>query len=292
MWLPLTLLVAVGLLFGAVLNSLADSLPPDADDVRHAPRRPRCFHCGRPHRTRYRLAVAGLLLRRGRCEHCGAPRRWRPVLVELVASLSTAYLWVWAGAAGGPLPDLAARYLAALVLVLSLILVTVIDVEHRLILWVVVWPTALAILAFAALRSLARLVMPGLEMGGNDLVKSLLGGLAGYGVTLAIFLLAEVYMRVVRVVRGQPLEEVAFGGGDVNLAGLVGLAVGWPGVILSLTIAIVAGGLFSLVFILVQLARRRYTPHSAFPYGPFLVLGALVIYLFGKSLAAIFVAGR
>ncbi|MCC6190254.1 MAG: prepilin peptidase [Anaerolineales bacterium] len=291
MWL-LTLLFAAGLLFGAVLNSLADNLPPDADDVRHAPRRPRCPHCGRSHRPPYWLAVAGLLLQRGRCEHCGSPRRWRPVLVELAAGFVTAYLWVWAGAAVGSLPDLAVRYLAALVLVLSLILVTVIDVEHRLILWVVVWPTALAILAFSALRSLAPLVMPGLEMAGNDLVKSLLGGLAGYGVTLAIFVLAEVYIRVVRVVRGQPLEEVAFGGGDVNLAGLVGLAVGWPGVILSLTIAIVAGGLFSLVFILVQLARRRYTPHSVFPYGPFLVLGALVIYLFGKNLAAIFVAGR
>ena len=272
-------LFVLGLGLGVVLNSLADNLPPDANDLRYPPRRPRCRVCGQPHRPAYWLALAAVLRRGGRCEHCGAARHRRPALVELAAGLLTAYLWFWAGRAGAPLAETVAVYLAALVLVLGLLLVTVIDIEHRLILWGVVWPLALV-------TALTGFVLP-----GRGLLKTLLGGLAGYGITLGIFVLAELYARAIQHLRGQPLDEVAFGGGDVNLAGIVGLAVGWPGVLLSLTLAILVGGLYSLGYIVVQVARRRYTPHTAVPYGPFLVLGALAIYLYGKDFAA-WMAGR
>jgi prepilin signal peptidase PulO-like enzyme (type II secretory pathway) len=276
MWLLLVGLFLAGLGGGVLLNSLADNLPPDANDERHPPRRPACRQCGRPYALAHWLALAHLA-RGGRCARCGAPRSaaWRAAAVELAAGFSAAGLWLWAISPGGPLPAALLRYAAALVLVWSCILITVIDVEHRLILWNVVWPVALATALF------------GLALPGKGLTKTLWGGLAGYGITLGIFLLAEVYARVVQRLRGQPLEEVAFGGGDVNLAGIVGLAVGWPGVILALTLAVLAGGLYGLVYIAVQLVRRRYAPHSAMPYGPFLVMGALVIYLFGRDLQAL-----
>ena len=272
-------LFLAGLPLGILLNSLADNLPPDADDLRYPPRRPRCRACGVPHAPATWLALAALVRHGGRCEHCGAPRPKRAVVVELAAGLITAYLWFWAARTGLPFASTLAVYLAALVFVLGCLLITVIDVEHRLILWGVVWPLA----AVAALT--------GAALPGHGLSKTLLGGIAGYAITLGIFVLAELYARGLQWLRGQPLEEVAFGGGDVNLAGLIGLAVGWPGVLLSLTLAILAGGLYSLGFIVVQVVRRRYTPHSAVPYGPFLVLGALTIYLYGKDFAA-WMAGR
>jgi len=272
-------LFVLGLGLGVLLNSLADNLPPDANDLRYPPRRPRCRVCDQPHAPAYWLALAALVGRGGRCEHCGAARRRRAVVVELAAGLITAYLWFWAARAGAPLGESVAVYLAALVLVLGLLLVTVIDIEHRLILWVVIWPAALV-------AALTGFVLP-----GHGLVKTLAGGLAGYLLTLGIYWLAELYVRLVFRLRGQPVDEVGFGGGDVNLAGLVGLAVGWPGVLLALTLAILVGGLYSLGYIVVQLVRRRYTPHSAVPYGPFLVLGALTIYLYGKDFA-LWMAGR
>lgn len=271
-------LFLLGLGLGVVLNSLADNLPPDANDLRHPPRRPRCRACGRPHRPAYWLALAALRTG-GRCEHCGAPRPVRAAVMEVAAGLLTAYLWFWAARTGAPLAETVAVYLAALVLVLGCLLITVIDIEHRLILWGVVWPLALV-------TALTGFVLP-----GHGVSKTLVGGIAGYGLTLGIFGLAELYSRAMARLRGQPLDEVAFGGGDVNLAGIVGLAVGWPGVLLSLTLAILVGGLYSLGFIAVQVARRRYTPHMAVPYGPFLVLGALAIYLYGKDFAA-WMAGR
>jgi prepilin signal peptidase PulO-like enzyme (type II secretory pathway) len=129
-------------------------------------------------------------------------------------------------------------------------------------------------------------------MPGHGVIKTLIGGAAGYGIALAIFLLAELFARLLQRLRGQPLSEVAFGGGDVNLAALVGLAVGWPGVILALTLTVLAGGFYSLGYIVVQVFRRRYVPFSALPYGPFLVLGALTIFFYGKELAAVWLAGQ
>ena len=108
----------------------------------------------------------------------------------------------------------------------------------------------------------------------------------GYGLVFGLFLLGQGYMWLVARWRGQPLDEIAFGGGDVNLAGLIGLALGWSGVLVALFVGILAGGLFSLGYIVVQLMRGKYNPHSAIPYGPFLVLGAMLVYLFGRTVLA------
>jgi prepilin signal peptidase PulO-like enzyme (type II secretory pathway) len=62
--------------------------------------------------------------------------------------------------------------------------------------------------------------------------------------------------------------------------------VGWPGVVLAVFIGVLTAGVFSLLFVLVQLLRRRYTPYMPFPYGPFLVLGGLLVYLGGRGLFA------
>ena len=276
----LVFLALFGLVFAIGLNSLADNLPPDAEDRRHPPRRPRCRQCGQPFAPVYWLALAHWLLRAGRCPHCQARRPLRPALLELACAASLPYLWLWAGRpADGPGP-VAIRFVAAATLVLVFILIVAIDVEHRLILWPVVWPAAIAI-------ALLGFVTP-----GHGLVKTLLGGVAGYAITLGIFLLAELFARVMQRLRGQPLDEVAFGGGDVNLAAIVGFAVGWPGVILALMVAVLLGGLFSFGYIVVQVARRRYVPYSAVPYGPFLVAGALAVYLYGKDFAAVWLASH
>jgi leader peptidase (prepilin peptidase)/N-methyltransferase len=78
-----------------------------------------------------------------------------------------------------------------------------------------------------------------------------------------------------------PPEEPALGFGDVTLMGGLGLLLGWPGVWAGLTLAVLLGGAFSLLFLLYGLVRwRRLRLDAYIPYGPFLVLGALgVIWL-------------
>jgi prepilin signal peptidase PulO-like enzyme (type II secretory pathway) len=152
-----------------------------------------------------------------------------------------------------------------------LLLVLVIDMEHRLILHTVIGPAAVVVGLIGVLDP------------GRGAVKTLLGGLAGFGLVYGLYLLGEVFARLIARVRRQALDEVAFGFGDVTLAGLIGLAVGWPGVLVALFVGILLAGLFSLIFLVWMILRRRYVLFSPIPYGPFLILGAWVVYFGGRA---------
>jgi leader peptidase (prepilin peptidase)/N-methyltransferase len=80
------------------------------------------------------------------------------------------------------------------------------------------------------------------------------------------------------------LSEVALGFGDVNLAGVMGLLLGWPGIVLGLVLAIFLGGFVSLIYIVIMLITRRYKTFAAIPYGPFLVLGGVILIYFREYL--------
>jgi leader peptidase (prepilin peptidase) / N-methyltransferase len=94
---------------------------------------------------------------------------------------------------------------------------------------------------------------------GGSLVRALLGGVA----------LATVYLFLAVVRPGQ------LGAGDVKLAGLTGLAlgwVGWPVVVFGAALGFVLSALISLAL----LAARRITMRSSISFGPFMLGGALL----------------
>jgi len=92
-----------------------------------------------------------------------------------------------------------------------------------------------------------------------DLARALLGGLA----------LAGGYLVLALVRPGQ------LGGGDIKLAGVAGLALGWlgwPALIAGAALGFVLSALVSLALI----AARRLTLRSEICFGPFLLGGALL----------------
>lgn len=257
--MKISLLVLLGLLVGALINWLADTLPAKSDLGA-----PSCSTCTAPRPPNAWLALSALVTRSWRCPYCGTPIGWRHVGVEgLAVALAVALEWGGWGPAG---------YGPALLISSIFLLITVIDIEHRLILHVVSLP-AIVIVALMGILDPSR----GAE-------KTLLGGAAGLGITLGLFLLGVVFAEWVARRRRQPLQEVAFGFGDVTLGALIGLAVGWPGVVLALVLGVLAAGLFSLAFLLWLFARGRYQPYLPIPYGPFMILGAMLVYLGGRDL--------
>lgn len=69
-----------------------------------------------------------------------------------------------------------------------------------------------------------------------------------------------------------------FGLGDVQLAGILGLATGylsWWGPLLTVYAAFIPAGIHAVI----QLARRRATGRTALAFGPWLLLGGLVAVL-------------
>jgi prepilin signal peptidase PulO-like enzyme (type II secretory pathway) len=92
-----------------------------------------------------------------------------------------------------------------------------------------------------------------------------------------LYLLGDLLVRWLSRRRGEPIDEVALGFGDVNLTGVLGLILGPYWILYCLFLAILAAGLASIVVVLYALATKKYEAFMAIPYAPFLIFGAVVL---------------
>ena len=70
------------------------------------------------------------------------------------------------------------------------------------------------------------------------------------------------------------------GWGDVKLAGLIGLATGFPGSLVALLLAILSGGVLAAILLLCGFKKRK----DRLPFGPFLSVGALIALIWGSQI--------
>ena len=101
---------------------------------------------------------------------------------------------------------------------------------------------------------------------GGTLINSIVSGLGSFLVFLGI---AMIYPN-------------GMGGGDVKLAGVIGLLAGYPGVLLALWLAVVSAGVIAIGLVVVGKLGRKDT----MPFGPFLSLGAVAAFLAGDDIAS------
>jgi leader peptidase (prepilin peptidase)/N-methyltransferase len=191
-------------------------------------------------------------------------------LVELAGGLAFVGVAVWwtvarglpestAGAISGLLGLVAFLYLAAVSIALALIDLDV----HRL-------PDAIVLPTFAVLALL---------LGASSLVGADGGALGRAAIGAAA--LAAFYLVLAFVKPG------AMGLGDVKLAGVLGLALGWlgwPELLVGAFGAFLTGGLFGLAL----LAARRASRGTGIPFGPWMLLGAWIGIIVGEPLATLY----
>jgi len=235
--------LVLGWLAGALLNYLADVLPQS-----------RSFSAAGCHSCGTKRSFLDLLLM-CRCRSCRAKRTRRAWIVQIAALLAVPVI--------GFLPPPALGFWIALVVFLYFGVVFIIDVEHR------------AILHEVSLVGVLLAIPLGLWL--NGWAKTLLGFVVGFGVMLGLYYFGILFNRWMSKARGQEIDEVAPGFGDVNLSGILGIALGWPRIIVCLFSAIVLGGLLSGLYILVMVLRKRYQAFTAIPYAPFLIIAAVVL---------------
>ena len=244
------MIVALAALAGLLLGSFANVViwrVPRGESVVSPPSA--CPRCGARIRWWQNVPVVSFLVLRGRCASCRAPISWRYPLIELgTAALFALTAW-WRGAEFD-LPAFLALAFVALVL-------TAIDIEHRRLPNAIVLP---AVLAFVALLALTG------EWGA--LLRAVIAGAALFAFYLAIALIAP---------RGM-------GMGDVKLAALVGLALGWIGWD-ALVVGAFAAFVFGSIGGLVVMARGG-SRKSAIPFGPWMLLGMAVGLVAGPAVSA------
>ena len=72
------------------------------------------------------------------------------------------------------------------------------------------------------------------------------------------------------------------GWGDVKLGTLLGIVLGYPLIIVALFLSCILGSFYALSLVVM----KRKTLKDPIPFGPFLVLGALIALFFGKYIIA------
>ena len=247
--------IILGWFAGLFINYASDVLPMTRRFSQAA-----CSECQTP------LSWTDYLTLRA-CQNCGRSRSLRTWLVQILAVGSFVYFWLFPSKALGiPLGMLVLIYFG---------IITVIDLEHRLILY----PTILVgALLGLFVGTYIHSQVDGLLIGVG---KSLLGGLFGFGVMFLLYqfgtLVARARARKMRAAGQADDDEEALGGGDVYLAGVLGLMLGWPFIWNALLLGVMLGGLVSFVFLLALLARRRYASDALMtfiPYGPYFIVSA------------------
>lgn len=245
----------LGVAAGVAVNALADRV---AGDEEPPWRSADCVACRKPLPTRRLLPLVGVLALGGRCPACGAALGWRRPTVEGALLIVFPLLLAHAFAPGATIhlsPLLIFALDAAAAAVLALVFV--VDLEHHLILDIVTYPLAALLIGAALLldhKALAAMGLAALVSGG----LFLLFYLAGY----------VIY------------HEEALGFGDVKLAVLIGLVVGWPGIIGALGICAAVGAASAMLL----LGLGRVGTRTYIPFGTFLSLGAVAALLVSPPL--------
>ena len=210
-----------------------------------------CPHCKAPIAWRHNIPLLGWLWLRGRCAACKAPISARYPLLELTAGVLAAAVAVRFG------PGITA--VAAIGLSLTLLTLTLIDIDHMLL------PDAIT--------------LPGIWAGllvnlgdtFTDLRSAVIGAVAGY---LVLWLVYHLFKWLT--------GKEGMGYGDFKLLALLGAWLGWQALPACILLASLVGTVYGLGAILRQ-AQNRQQP---FPFGPFLAVAGWINLMWGEALRA------
>ena len=252
----------LGFSIGSFLNVCIDRLPVGGSLL--APPS-HCDGCSRRLSFFENIPVLAYLILGGRCRTCGARIPRRVLFVEVL----TGALFLVSFLRFGMTPSFGVTAFWSCVF----IVVIFIDKEHQLILNKVTYPAAVvAVLLLAAdtiwpqVGLLANLH----TMGHTALfpVNSLVSGLLAGGIFFLFFVIVFL------------INPRGLGIGDLKLAFLIGLVLGFPIVFAGMFIGIVLGGVVAVILVLVSKKGRK----DVMPYGVFLGVGPIVALLFGAAI--------
>lgn len=233
-------LFILGTIFGSFFNVVGIRMPLGKSIL--SPRS-HCPSCERTLQPMELIPIVSYMFLRGRCR-CGARISFIYPFVEWMAGMLFFISYVRFGFTG--------ELVVAIVLISLLCIIFVSDMRYMLI------PDKI-LLFFTPLLLLLRILFP-LQPWWD----MLLGALLGFSLLLLIAIVSRGGM----------------GGGDIKLFSVVGIVVGWKGVLLSFVISTIVGAIVGGGALLLGKVERK----EPIPFGPFIMFGTLIAYFFGSSL--------
>ncbi len=276
------ILFVFGIAVGSFINVVILRYLPGERLLKNVKRlggRSHCPHC-RKQLSWYELVpVISFIIQRGKCRKCRKPISWQYPIVELISGLIFVFVpYQLLNYSITQLPitqllnyQLLATALWLLIFELFLIL-AVIDFRKYIIpdeITITLGALGLALILIQVIGGIFSSV-------SSEFFKSyaLLFGLRqnillNYSIAAGIG--GGFFSAIILLSRGR-----AMGWGDAKLAFALGLIFGWPEILMVLSLSFISGALVGIGLII----RGRKTLKDRVPFGPFLVLGGAITFVF------------
>jgi len=260
-----------GLIIGSFLNVVIFRLENGGKIIND---RSRCLHCKHTLNWLDLIPILSFIFLKGKCRYCKRSISIQYPLVELltgilfvlilnfeflilnqslISNFQILYLLFW-------------FYIASVFIVIF-----VYDLKHYIIPDKVIYP---AIIITSIYKLFEILKFSHWDLIGNWKLE--IGNLITiFNPFIAAILASAFFLSIVLFTHGKGM-----GGGDVKLAFLMGLILGWPVILISLFLSFIIGSIIGIFLILIGKKKMG----SKIPFGPFLIIGTFTGLFWGKEI--------
>jgi len=250
-----------GLIIGSFLNVVIYRLENGGKIIND---RSRCLSCKHILSWADLIPILSFIFLKGKCRYCRKKISWQYPLVEigtgilfimivnyelrimnyeyLIFNIQYFYLLFW-------------FYIASIFIVIF-----VYDLKHYIIPDKIIYPAIVITLGFNLF---------------NNIQYSIFNIQSIFNFLFPAFLASLFFYTIIVITKGKGM-----GGGDVKLAFLMGLLLGWPIILVSLFLSFIFGSLIGIFLILI--GKKKIG--SIIPFGPFLIVGTFVGLFWGEGI--------
>ncbi len=237
-----------GLIVGSFLNSIIYRLSTGESFLF---KRSFCPHCKHQLSWQDLIPLLSFFVLKGKCRYCKKPISWQYPLVELATGILFILILNFSTRPGGVILFVVSCFL---------IIIFVYDLKHYIIPDKIIYPA---------------IMVSGIWYFVSGIFLNLYTKYEILNTIYSAFGAVAFFLAIVLISRGKWM-----GVGDIKLAFLMGLILGFPNILAALFLAFLIGAIIGVGLI----AAQKKTFKSEVPFGPFLVTGTFIALFWGETI--------
>lgn len=240
----------LGISVGSFLNVLVDRIPRNESFLKG---RSHCDFCNKTLKWYDLIPLLSFILVKGKCRYCHKKLSFQYFFMELLTGILYVDIYLFF------LPAGLIPMVFYLILISGLISLGMMDYRYGILADKIIFPLIVLNLIILIYQYMS--ITYNLAIVIQKIIVACLAGL--------LFLLLAV------ITKGKGM-----GGGDIKLVFLMGLILGFPGIITALYLAFVSGGIIGLIL----LGLKKKKAKETIPFGPFLIGATILTIFFGNQI--------
>lgn len=290
MFVYYVIMFLLGLSVGSFLNVVIFRLENGWNIVND---RSKCLHCRHVLNSIDLVPVLSFIALRGKCRYCGKKISLQYPIVEIITGIFFVIMFHYELTIINEFSIFNFQFILSLVYYLiiasGLIVIFVYDLKHYIIPDEVLAVSVVSAIAYYIFtdNTLQFMIMSGFgsvyqfESGGDfwlgfsNMTEFLLLNSIFLNRLFAASASFTFFFLIVFFTKGRGM-----GGGDVKFGFLMGLIIGWPNITLAILLSFIIGSVIGVALVFTGKKGMK----SMIPFGPFLVIGTLLMFFWGEKI--------